>query len=123
MDPAEIKKLKNKIHMLRALLLIRNGKVSGKIYHVAYDSDSKHWAITLEGAKKIVTKIKDKNKAIQTGKDLAKKAYIGQVYIYNKDGTPQKAYTFVDEVRKEKERTRKRLERERRAARRRSWWW
>jgi hypothetical protein len=123
MDPAEVKKLKNKVRMLRALLMIRNGKVSGKIYHVRYDSDSKQWTIQLEGSNKNLASFRLKSVATDRAKELAKKAYVGQAFIYNKDGTPQKAHTYVDEKGKAKERARKRLERERRRRRRWGYWY
>lgn len=103
MDVKQIKNLKNKIRMLRATLLIRNEKVSGKIYHVMYDTNIKHWAIKSD-KKRNITRLKDKKIAVELAKKWAKKAYMGQVFIYKKSGAPQKAYTYVDEMRKKRKR-------------------
>jgi len=67
-----------------------------KIYHVVPDP-SGGWKVIREGGKRASGWFPTKDKAINYGKNLAKKAGLGQLKIHKKNGTFQIEYTYEND--------------------------
>jgi len=66
-----------------------------KIYHVV--PDPKGWAVKQEGSKRASKRFPTKDEAIKYGKNLAKKARLGQLKIHKKNGAFQTEYTYKND--------------------------
>lgn len=64
-----------------------------KIYHVVPDPNG-GWKVILEGGKRASRCFPTKSEATAYGRNLAKKAELGQLKIHKKDGSFQTEYTY-----------------------------
>ena len=66
-----------------------------KKYHVVPDGDG--WAVKLEGGQRASAKAVRKVDAVARGKELAKKAPLGQIIIHKQDGKIQTEHTYGED--------------------------
>jgi uncharacterized Fe-S cluster-containing radical SAM superfamily protein len=62
-------------------------------YHVT-KKQGKGWSVKKAGGQKSSGNFQTKNEAIQRGKELAKKAPLGQIKIHGQDGKIQTEHTY-----------------------------
>ncbi len=64
-----------------------------KVYHVTKNPKG-GWSVKKEGGARAMANLPNKTEAVKKGKELAKKAPLGQLKIHKEDGTFQTEYTY-----------------------------
>jgi len=65
-----------------------------KAIHVVPTEGEKDWGVRSEGSPRLIKKFSNKQDAIDYGREIAKKASLGQLKIHDKKGKFQTEYTY-----------------------------
>lgn len=72
-------------------------KKKRKTYHLTYTEDSKKWKVELEGANRASSVHENKENALESARELARKQQPSQLIVHKRDGTIQTEYTYEDD--------------------------